>query len=57
MLSVGYREIPVKIFFDLTLVPPMKILIFMFLMPKLIVHASQPDENMMSFTLHFSRLM
>ena len=27
---VGYREISVKIFFDLTLVPPVKIPIFMF---------------------------
>ena len=40
---VGYREISVKIFFDLTLVPQ-------------IARASQPDGNMTSFTLHFSRL-
>ena len=53
---VGYREISVKIFFDLTLVPPVKIPIFMFLLPRLIARASQPDGNMTSFTLHFSRL-
>ena len=52
---VGYREISVKIFFDLTLVP-VKIPMFMFLLPRLIAHASQPDGNMTSFTLHFSRL-
>ena len=51
---VGYSEIAVKIFFDLTLVPPMKIQIFMFLLSRLIVRASQPDGNMTSFTLHFS---
>ena len=48
------REISVKIFFHLTLVP---LPIFMFLLPWLIARASQPDGNMMSFTLHFSRLM
>ena len=53
---VGYREILVKIFFDLTLVSPVKIPIFMFLLPRLIAHASQPDGNMTSFTLRFSRL-
>ena len=51
---VGYREISVKIFFDLTLVPPVKIPIFTFLLPRLIARASQPDGNMTSFTLHFS---
>ena len=50
---VGYREISVKIFFDLTLVTPVKIPILMFLLP---AHASQPDRNMTSFILHFSRL-
>ena len=30
--------------------------IFMFLLSRLIVRASQPDGNMMSFTLNFSRL-
>ena len=53
---VGYREISVKIFFDLTLVPPVKKPTFMFLLPWLIAPASQPDGNMTSFTLHFSRL-
>ena len=53
---VGYREISVKIFFDLTLVPPVEITIFTFLLPRLIARASQPDRNMTSFTLHFSRL-
>ena len=53
---VGYREISVKIFFDLRLVAPVKIPIFMFLLPRLIARASQPDENMTSFNLHFSRL-
>ena len=53
---VGYREISVKIFFDFTLVAPVKISIFMFLFPRLIARASQPDGNMTSFTLHFSRL-
>ena len=53
---VGYREILVKIFFDLTLVPPVKIPIFMFLLPRLIPRALQPDGNMTSFTLHFLRL-
>ena len=53
---VGYRKIAVKIFFDLTLVPPVKIPIFMFLLPRLNVRASQPDENMTSFTLNFSSL-
>ena len=38
---VGYREISVKILFDLTQVLPVKIPSFMFLLPKLI--ASQPD--------------
>ena len=45
-----------KIFFNLTLIPPVKIPIFMFLLPRLIARASQPDGNMTSFTLHFSRL-
>ena len=45
-----------KIFFDLTLATPVKIPIFMFLMPRLIARASQPGGNMTSFTLHFSRL-
>ena len=49
---VGYQEIAVKIIFDLTLVPPVKIPIFMFLLPRLIARASQPDRNMTSFTLH-----
>ena len=54
---VGHRKISVKIFFDLTLVPPVKIPIFMFLLSRLIARASQPDGNIMtSFTLHFSRL-
>ena len=53
---VGYREISVKIFFDLTLVAPVKIPIFMFLLPRLIACASQPDGNMTSFTLNFSPL-
>ena len=52
---IGYREISVKIFFDLTLVAPMKIPIFMFLLCRLIARASQPDGNMTSFTLYFSR--
>ena len=52
---VGYREILVKIFFNLTLVSPVKIPIFMFLLPRLIARASQPDGSMTSFTLHFSR--
>ena len=56
MLPVGYREILVKIFSNLTLVPLVKIPIFTFLLPGLIAHASQPDGNMTSFTLHFSRL-
>ena len=38
--------------FDLTLVPPVKIPIFTFLLPMLIASASQPDGNMTSFTLH-----
>ena len=29
---------------------------FMFFLPKLIARASQPEGNMTSFTLHFSRL-
>ena len=53
---VGYRELSVKIFFDLRLVAPVKIPIFMFLLPRLIVRATQPDGNMTSFTLHLSRL-
>ena len=53
---VGYREISVKIFFDLTLVAPVKIRICICWLPRLIVHASQPDGNMTSFTLNFSRL-
>ena len=53
---VGYREISVKIFFDLTLVLPVKIPIFIFLLPRLIARASQPDGYMTSFTIHFSRL-
>ena len=52
---VGYLEISVKIFFDLTPAPPVKIPIFMFLLPRLIARASQPDGNITSFTLHFSR--
>ena len=44
-----------KIFFDVTLVPPVKIPIFMFLLLRLIARASQLDGNMTSFTLHFSR--
>ena len=52
----GYREIVVKIFYNLTLVPPEKIQIFMFLLSRLIERASQPDGNMMSFTLHFLRM-
>ena len=51
---VGYCEIEVKIFFNLTLVTPVKILIFMFL---LIACASQPDGNMTVFTLNFLCLM
>ena len=35
-LPVRYREKRVKIFFDLTLVPPVKIPIFKFLLPRLI---------------------
>ena len=54
--SVGYREISMKIFFNLTLVPPVKIPILMFLLPRLIARASQPDGNMTSFILHLSRL-
>ena len=54
--QVGYREISVKIFFDLRLVPPVEIPTFTFLLPRLIARASQPDGNMTSFTLHFSRL-
>ena len=38
---VGYREISMKIFFDLTLVSAVKIPIFMFLLPRLIARASQ----------------
>ena len=53
---VEYQEISVKIFYDLTLEPPVKIPIFAFVLPRLTVRASQPDGNMMSFTLHFSRL-
>ena len=47
---VGYQERSVKTFFDLTLVPPVKIPIFMFLLPRLIARASQPDGYMTSFT-------
>ena len=47
---VGYREISVKIFFDLTLVPPVKIPTFTFLLSRLIARALQPDGNMTSFT-------
>ena len=54
--QVGYREISVKIFFDLTLVAPVKIPIFTFLLPRLMARVSQPDGNMTSLTLHFSRL-
>ena len=50
---VGYREILLKIFLDLTMVTPVKIPIFTFLLPRLIARASQPDGNMMSFTLHY----
>ena len=56
LFLVGYREISVKIFFDLTLVRPVKIPIFKFLSPRLIACALQPDGNMTSFTLHLSRL-
>ena len=42
---VGYREISVKIFFDLTLVAPLKIPIFTFLLPRLIARPSQPNGN------------
>ena len=45
-----------KIVFDLTLVEPVKIPIFMFLLPRLIARASQPDGHLTSFTLHFSHL-
>ena len=55
MLSVGYGEIAVKIVFNLTLIPSVKIPIFMFLLSRLIARASQPDRNMTSFALHFSR--
>ena len=50
------RNIGENIFFDLTPVPPVKIPTFMFLLPRLISRASQPDGNMTSFTLHFWRL-
>ena len=40
---VGYREISVKILFDLTLVSPVKIPIFMFLLPRLIVPHNQME--------------
>ena len=62
MLQVNYlsdfheSEIAVKIFFDLTLVAPVKISIFMFLFSRLIARASQPDGNMALFTLRFSHL-
>ena len=36
---IGYREISVKILFYLTLVPPVKIPIFTFLLPRLIARA------------------
>ena len=42
--------------FDLTLVAPVKIPIFMFLLSRLIARASLPDGNMTSFTLHFTHL-
>ena len=35
---------------------PVKIPLFMFLLPRLIARASQPDGNMTSFTLNFSCL-
>ena len=38
-VPVGYHEISVKIFFDLTLVPVVKIPIFTFLLPMLIARA------------------
>ena len=38
---VGYRDLLVKIFFDLTLVPPVKIPIFMFLLSRLIAHGTR----------------
>ena len=56
MLPVRYREISVKLFFDRTLLTLVKIPISMFLLCRLIAHASQPDGNMTSFTLHFSLL-
>ena len=43
---LGYREISVKIFFGLKLISPVKIPIFMFLLPRLIADVSQPDGNM-----------
>ena len=49
----GYREIAVKIFFNLTLVPPAKIPIFMFLLYRFIVRVSQPDGNMTSRRLPY----
>ena len=54
MLSGRISRNIVKIFFDLTLVAPVKIPIFMFLLPRLIACASQPDRNMTLFTLNFS---
>ena len=51
---VGYREIAVKYFSILTLVEPVKISIFIFLLSRLIARASQPDGNMTLFTLLFS---
>ena len=54
---VGYQEISLKIFFDLTLVPSVEIPLFMFLLTRLIARVSQPDGNMTSFTLHFLHLM
>ena len=53
---VRYRGISLKIFFDLTLVLPVKIPIFTFLLPRLILRALQLDGNMRSFNLHFTGL-
>ena len=47
---VGYSEIAVKIFFNLSLELQVKIPIFMFLSSRLIAGSSQPDENMTLFT-------
>ena len=40
---VGYQEISVKIFFDLTLVPPAKTQIFLILLPSLIAPHNQME--------------